>query len=46
MIALFFATRIIDGETTYDKVPKLLKKQVDEILTEKGFGDLIEGGNE
>lgn len=46
MIALFFATRIINGETTYDKVPKLLLEQVDEILIEKGFEHLIEGDSE
>ena len=41
MIALFFATRIIDELTTYDRVPSLIKDDVDRILTEKGYEHLI-----
>ena len=43
MIALFFAMRIIDGDTTYSRVPKLIKEQVDEILITEGFEHLIGG---
>ena len=46
MIALFFATRIIDELTTYDRVPRIIKDDVDRILTEKGYEHLIEGGSE
>ena len=46
MIALFFATRIIDELTIYDRVPRIIKDDVDRILTEKGYEHLIEGGSE
>lgn len=37
MIALFYATRLISGDTTYNRVPTLIKADVDRILTEKGY---------
>ena len=40
-MAEFFAYRIIKGQTTYAKVPQLLKTRVAEILTEEGFQSLI-----
>lgn len=41
MIALFFATRLINENTTYDRVPTLIKEDVNRILTEKGYEHLI-----
>ena len=43
MIALFYALRLIDGYTTYDRVPTLIKDDVNRILIEKDHGRLIEG---
>lgn len=40
-MAEFYAYRIINGLTTYAKVPKLLKPAVAQILTEEGFAHLI-----
>ena len=42
MIALFYALRLIDGYTTYDRVPTLIKDDVDKILKERGREGLIE----
>ena len=42
MIALFYALRLIDGYTTYDRVPTLIKDDVDKILKERGHEGLIE----
>ena len=46
MIALFYALRLIDGYTTYDRVPTLIKDDVDRILTEKGYEHLIGSDSE
>lgn len=43
MIALFYATRIIDGKTTYKKVPIQLRPEVDDWLIDKGYPELIGG---
>lgn len=40
-MAEFYAFRIIDGLTTYAKVPTLLKPAVAQILREMGFEHLI-----
>lgn len=40
-MAEWFAYRIINGSTTYAKVPTLLKPAVAKILTEEGFAHLI-----
>lgn len=37
----FYAWRIINGRTTYTKVPTSLKEEVAQILTEEGFANLI-----
>lgn len=39
-MAEFLAYRIICGKLTFDKVPKLLKAEVKEILTDMGHADL------
>lgn len=41
MIAIFYATRLIDELTTYDRVPRIIRDDVDSILTEKGYEYLI-----
>lgn len=46
MIALFFATRIINQNSEYKRVPKLIKEQVADILREKGYEHLITEGEE
>ena len=43
MIALFYVMRLINGDTTYDRVPTLVKEDVNRILIEKGYEHLIEG---
>lgn len=41
MMAMFFAQRVILGKTTFDKVPKALKKGVAEVLIESGLPELV-----
>ena len=41
-MAEFLAYRIICGKLTFDKVPKLLKAEVKEILVDMGYADLTE----
>lgn len=41
MMAMLWAQKIILGKKTYDQVPRLLKDQVKEILTESGLEELI-----
>ncbi len=41
MMAMLYATRIISGKMTYDKVPRLLKEAVAEILRDAGLEELI-----
>ena len=41
MMAMFFAQRVILGKTTFDQVPKALKKGVAEILIESGLPELV-----
>lgn len=41
MMAMLYATRILNGKLTYADVPRLLKAQVAEILRESGMEELI-----
>lgn len=41
MMAMLWAQQIILGKKTFAQVPKLLKKQVQEILEDSGCTDLI-----
>ncbi len=41
-MAEFFAYRILDGKTTFDRVPKVLKPDVQCILEESGHPELAE----
>ncbi len=41
MMAMLWAQKIILGKKSYTDVPRLLKKQVAEILTESGLENLI-----
>ncbi len=41
MMAMLWAQQIMLGKTTYALVPKLLKPQVAEILTDSGMEELI-----
>lgn len=41
MMVMLFASKIILGKATFDQVPRLLKAQVAEILTDNGCEDLI-----
>ena len=45
MIAIFYATRLIDELTTYDRVPLIIQGDVDAILIERGYEHLIGGGD-
>lgn len=40
-MAMLWAQQIMLGKKTYDQVPRLLKAQVKEILTDSGYGDLV-----
>lgn len=41
----FYVKRIIEGKTTFDKVPQPLKEAVAQSLSEQGYSDLVsEGG--
>lgn len=43
-MAKFFAMRIIDGKTTFGKVPERLKEAVADILCAEGYPNLaVEG---
>ena len=42
MLALLWANQIIIGKKVYDQVPRLLKAQVAEILTDAGLSELID----
>lgn len=41
MMAMFFAQRVILGKTTFEKVPKALKKGVAEVLIDSGLPELV-----
>lgn len=41
MMAMFFAQRVILGKTTFDQVPKALKKGVAEVLIDSGLPELV-----
>ena len=41
MLAMLWATQIINGKKTYAQVPRLLKSQVAEILRDAGMEELI-----
>ena len=41
-MAEFLAYRIICGKLTFDKVPKLLKAEVKEILIDMGHTELVD----
>lgn len=40
MIALFFAMRIINEHSTFNRVPRLIEDDVRQILEDKGCGHL------
>lgn len=40
----FYTKRIIEGKTTFDKVPQLLKETVAQSLSEQGYSDLVRKG--
>lgn len=40
----FYTKRIIEGKTTFDKVPQLLKETVAQCLSEQGYSDLVRKG--
>lgn len=40
-VAILWANEIMCGNTTYDKVPRLLKAKVKDILINAGKGDLV-----
>ena len=41
MIAVFYVMRLINGDTTYDRVPRIIRDDVARILTEKRHEHLI-----
>ena len=41
MMAMFFAQRVILGKTTFENVPKALKKGVAEVLIDSGLPELV-----
>lgn len=41
MLALLFATRIINGKSTFEEVPAKLKEKVAEILIDSGLPELV-----
>lgn len=41
MMAMLFAQRVILGKTTFDDVPKALKKGVAEVLIDSGLPELV-----
>ncbi len=43
MMAMFFATRVINGRNTFEQVPNSLKPQVYDILVENGVEHLANG---
>ena len=40
MIAIFYATRIINEHSTFNRVPRLIEDDVRRILEDKGYGHL------
>ena len=43
MMAMLWATQIMQGKKTYAQVPRLLRQQVAEILRDAGCEELITG---
>ena len=43
MMAMLWAQQIMLGKKTYEQVPRLLKEQVKEILTDSGMEELVAG---
>ncbi|MRM91394.1 hypothetical protein EAI30_20890 [Romboutsia ilealis] len=41
MMAMLWAQQIMLGKKTYEKVPRLLKEQVREILIDSGMEELV-----
>lgn len=41
MMAMLWAQQIMLGKKTFDRVPRLLKEQVKEILVDSGMEELI-----
>ena len=41
MMAMFFAQRVILGKTTFEQVPRALKKGVAEVLIDSGLPELV-----
>lgn len=42
MMAMLWAQQIMLGKKTFNQVPRLLKEQVRELLTDSGFAELAE----
>ena len=42
MMAMLWAQQIMLGKKTYERVPRLLKEKVKEILADSGMEELIE----
>lgn len=40
MMAMLWAQQIMLGKRTFSQAPKLLKMQVQELLTDSGYGEL------
>lgn len=43
MMAMLWAQQIMLSKKTYEQVPRLLKEQVKEILTDSGMEELVAG---
>ena len=43
MMAMLWAQQIMMSKKTYEQVPRLLKEQVKEILTDSGMEELVAG---
>lgn len=41
MLAMLWATQIVNGKRTYEQVPRLLKAKVAEILIDAGMEELV-----
>lgn len=41
MMAMLWAQQIMLGKKTYDKIPRMLKEQVKEILIDSGCEELV-----
>ena len=41
MMAMLWANQILLGRKTYEQVPKLLKEQVEQLLIDAGYENLV-----